>query len=417
MRKHLTLFALLALTALPVIGAGADNSGFTKLFDGKSLDGWTLIGGVGPGYLPLNGILVCPKEGGGNLVTEKDYADFVFRFDFRLHHGSNNGVGLRTPLEGNLSYTGMESQILDNDDPMYKDIKPWQTHGSIYGLLPAKRGALKPVGDWNHEEITAVGRHMKVVVNGKTIVDGDLDSVTDPALIAEHPGMFREKGRVGFLGHGPETVEFKEIWIKELPAAEKDNKPPKGFKALFNGKDLEGWKGLVSPDKGPPGRAAMTPAQLAAAQVTADKQMHDHWTVIDGALHYDGKGQSLCTAKDYADFEMLVDWKIKPGGDSGIYLRGSPQVQIWERAEGSGGLYNNQKNPDRPTGDWNRFRIVMVGDKVNVWLNGELVVHNVTMENYWERDKPIYPTGQIELQHHGDELWFKNVYVREIPRK
>ena len=102
-------------------------------------------------------------------------------------------------------------------------------------------------------------------------------------------------------------------------------------------------------------------------------------------------------------------------------MRGSPQVQIWDRAEGSGGLYNNQKNPkdplkkaDNPPGEWNHFQIVMVGDKVTVFLNDQLVVKNVTMENYWERDKPIYPTGQIELQHHGDELQFKNIYIREI---
>src|ERR1051326_910431 len=159
--------------------------------------------------------------------------------------------------------------------------------------------------------------------------------------------------------------------------------------------------------------------------------MRDHWKVIDGVLTYDGKGQSLCSAKDYGDFELLVDWKIEKAGDSGIYLRGSPQVQIWDPDnhpgrpdEGSGGLYNNQKNPaapskraDKPSGEWNRFRILMIGDKVTVHLNDVLVVNAVPLENYWERDKPIYPTGQIELQHHGDELQFKNVYVREIPRK
>jgi hypothetical protein len=118
-----------------------------------------------------------------------------------------------------------------------------------------------------------------------------------------------------------------------------------------------------------------------------------------------------------------VDWKILPGGDSGVYLRGSPQVQIWQNPVGSGGLYNNQKNPskplkvaDRPVGEWNTFRIIMIGDKVTVYLNDELVVDNVTMENYWERDKPIYPTGQIELQNHGNNLYFKNIYIREIPR-
>jgi hypothetical protein len=125
--------------------------------------------------------------------------------------------------------------------------------------------------------------------------------------------------------------------------------------------------------------------------------------------------------EDFADFEMLIDWKIQPGGDSGLYVRGSPQIQIWDRPEGSGGLFNNQKNPgkpthkaDRPPGEWNRFRILMLGDKVTVYLNNELVVHNVTMENYWERDKPIYPTGQIELQHHGAPLFFKNIYIRKI---
>jgi len=198
-----------------------------------------------------------------------------------------------------------------------------------------------------------------------------------------------------------------------------DNTPPDGFTALFNGKDLSGWKGLVG---SPVTRAKMTPEQLAEAQKKADQRMQEHWTVEDGALVFDGKGDSLCTAKDYGDFEMYVDWKIKPRGDSGIYLRGTPQVQIWENPVGSGGLYNNQKNPskpskvaDKPVGEWNTFRIKMVGDKVTVWLNGELVVENVVMENYWERDKPIYPTGQIELQNHGNTLWFKNVYLREIP--
>ncbi len=200
-----------------------------------------------------------------------------------------------------------------------------------------------------------------------------------------------------------------------------DNTPPAGFVALFNGKDLTGWKGLVG---NPKTRAAMTPEQLAEGQKKADERMRQHWKVIDGALEFDGKGKSLCTAKDYGDFEMYVDWKIKPKGDSGIYLRGTPQVQIWDlndRKEGSGGLFNNKKNPakplvcaDNPIGEWNTFYIKMVGEKVTIKLNGKLVVDNVVLENYWERDKPIYPTGQIELQNHGNTLWFKNVYVREL---
>jgi hypothetical protein len=205
--------------------------------------------------------------------------------------------------------------------------------------------------------------------------------------------------------------------------AEQDNVPPEGFVALFNGKDLTGWKGLpASPNDNPVKRAKLSPEQRAAAQKEADENMRAHWKVEEGALVFDGKGRSLCTAKDYGDFEMFVDWKILPQGDSGIYLRGTPQVQIWNRPDvGSGGLFNNEKNPskpskiaDRPIGEWNRFRIRMVGDKVFVWLNDQLVTDDVTMENYWDRNQPIFLIGQIELQNHGNTLWFKNVYLREL---
>ncbi len=196
-----------------------------------------------------------------------------------------------------------------------------------------------------------------------------------------------------------------------------------GFVPLFDGTSLAGWKGLVAD---PPHRAAMSAEVLAKEQADADARMRAHWSVQDGALVFDGKGESLCTARDYSDFELLADWRIGPKGDSGLYLRGSPQVQIWDPAEhpeGSGGLYNNQKNPskpssraDRPVGEWNTFRVIMMGDRVTVYLNDEMVVDNVLMENYWERDKPIYPSGQVELQAHGNELAFRNVYIREIPR-
>lgn len=196
-----------------------------------------------------------------------------------------------------------------------------------------------------------------------------------------------------------------------------------GFAPLWNGRDLSGWKGLVAD---PPRRAGMSPAELAKAQAEADQRMRAHWRVENGALVFDGGGESLCTEKDYGDFELLVDWKIEKGGDSGIYLRGSPQVQIWDADKnpvGSGGLYNNQESPsrplvraDRPVGEWNSFRIIMLGDRVTVYLNDVMVVDNTVLENYWERDKPIYPIGQIELQAHGNPLWFRNIWLREIPR-
>jgi len=207
-------------------------------------------------------------------------------------------------------------------------------------------------------------------------------------------------------------------WAQGPKAEEKDNAPPDGFVALFNGQDLTGWKGLVS---NPPKRAAMSEQELAEAQAAADEKMREHWSVEDGVLVFDGKGQNICTVKDYGDFELYVDWKIEPQGDSGIYLRGTPQVQIWDNPIGSGGLFNNKVHPsepiinaDRPPGQWNRFFIRMIGEKVTVYLNDTLVVDNVTMENYWERDKPIDPTGQIELQNHGNTLYFKNIYVREL---
>jgi len=205
------------------------------------------------------------------------------------------------------------------------------------------------------------------------------------------------------------------------------NKPPKGFVALFNGKDLTGWKGLLkSPYDDPSKRATLSPDKLKELQNEADEDMRAHWKVADGALVFDGKGRSLCTAKDYSDFEMLVDWKILKDGDSGIYLRGSPQVQIWDTQRpgaqvGSGGLYNNNIHPsnpikvaDKPVEQWNTFRITMIGEKVTVFLNDVLVVDNVVMENYWQRDRPIYPNGQIELQNHGNTLYFRNIYLREI---
>ncbi|MFH1719792.1 MAG: DUF1080 domain-containing protein, partial [Planctomycetota bacterium] len=199
---------------------------------------------------------------------------------------------------------------------------------------------------------------------------------------------------------------------------------------LFNGTDLAGWKGLLKgPYDNPSKRATLAPDQLKDLQKQADEDMRAHWKVADGALVFDGGGRSLCTAKDYGDFEMLVDWKIKENGDSGIYLRGSPQVQIWDTDRpnadvGSGGLYNNQKGEskpkkkaDKPVGQWNTFRIFMIGELVTVMLNDEIVVDNVVMENYWDRSIPIYPTGQIELQNHGNNLYFRNIFIREIPRE
>ena len=433
--KFVPVAALVAVSLSSCVTAQTD-AGFVSLFDGKTLNGWTLSGKHGAGYGVTNGVIYCAKGGGGNLLTERDYDDFILRLEFKLEDGSNNGVGIRAPAGGDAAFLGMEIQILEDgaaERGKWGPLRPEQYHGSIYDVVAAKRKALKPPGQWNTEEITAQGRHIKVVVNGQTIVDANLDDVTDTEVIRKHPGLFQERGRIGFLGHG-DYLEFRNIRIKELPRTETDNTPPAGFTALFNGKNLDGWKGLLKgPNDNPIKRAALTPEQRAEAQKEADEDMRAHWKVVNGEFVFDGKGRSLCTAKDYANFELLVDWKIKEHGDSGIYLRGSPQVSIWDpytqptkhgSEVGSGAFYNNQKNPskplkvaDKPIGQWNRFRIVMVGERAHIFLNGELVTRDTVLDNYWDRTQPIFASGQIELQNHGDALWFKNIYIREIPTK
>lgn len=199
-----------------------------------------------------------------------------------------------------------------------------------------------------------------------------------------------------------------------------------GFTSIFNGKDIVGWKALVG---NPIARSKMSAAELQNAQKLANEKTRGDWVVKDGLLIFTGHGDNLATEKQYGDFEMFVDWKITAKGDAGIYLRGSPQVQIWDTSRrevgaqvGSGGLYNNQKNQskplvvaDNPIGQWNTFHIIMKGDRVTVYLNGVLVTDNTILENYWNRNLPIFAKEQIELQAHGTYVAYRNIYLREIP--
>lgn len=405
------------------------DSGFKELFDGQTLNGWMQVDQKGAGYGVTNGVIFCAPGSGGNLLTEAEYENFILYFEFKLEEGSNNGLGIRTPRAGDPAYLGMELQILDDvaaDKGKWGKLKPEQFHGSVYGVVPAERGALNPPGEWNRQVVIANGRHIKVVVNDTTILDTNLNDITDPAKIAKHPGLFRDRGHLGFLGHN-DYAEFRNIRIKELPA-NPTGKAPEGFTSMFNGKDLTGWKGLVGDPKK---RAAMSAAALSAAQAKADALAAANWLVEDGTLVYRGTNyDNLVSAKDYVNFEFLAEWKIEPLADSGIYLRGSPQVQIWDpftppvaagNEIGSGGLFNNKINAskplvvaDRPIGEWNQFRIIMVGDRVHVFLNGNLVVNGVPLENYWQRDLPVLAYGPIELQAHKTVVWFKNLYVREL---
>ena len=435
------------------------DEGFTSLFNGKDLTGW--IGATGMyGVDPAEpGVLQCfpdrkVKGQPGNLVTEKEYSDFVLRFEFCMPTNANNGLGIRTPGPNvDAAYYGMcELQILDDAGDKYTKLHDYQYHGSVYGIVPARRNAhdrpvkptagngsfLKPAGEWNFEEVRVVGSKIQVILNGELIVNADVAGFAEDGTTPDghkHPGLHRTRGHVGWLGHGY-NVKWRNIRIKEVGPNYKVggcpclNKAPAGFTALFNGKDFTNWKGVTTEERfdNPKVRQAATAEKRAEMQKKADVLMNKFWHVRDGALYFDGfkGGYSLATAKDYKDFEMWVDWRLMTvRGDSGLYLRGSPQVQIWDAHNmwhiGSGGLYNNKKGAhdalciaDKQIGDWNRFYIKMVGDKVTVKLNGKLVVDNVTLENYWDRSIPIFPVEQIELQCHGDPIEFRNVFIREL---
>jgi hypothetical protein len=226
---------------------------------------------------------------------------------------------------------------------------------------------------------------------------------------------------------GSESSYLREAIVRHLAEM------PKGesYVSMFNGKDLTGWKGLV---ENPIKRTQLSAKELAAKQEVADKRMRDSWSAIDGDLVFSGHGDNIATVKQYGDFDMILDWKLDKNGkepDAGVYLRGTPQVQMWDISRtdvgaqvGSGGLYNNQtheskpsKVADNPLGEWNNLKIRMVGEKVWVWLNGELVVDNVTLENYWDRNQSIFPTEQIELQAHGSRVWYRDIFIKELPRK
>ncbi len=184
-------------------------NGFVALFDGKTLKGWQ---GSVNGYEAKDGVLAVKQKGGGNLFTDKEYSNFIFRFEFKVPPGGNNGIGIRSPLKGNPAYSSMEIQVLDDSSPRYAKLQPGQYHGSIYQTVAAKRGHQKPVGQWNTEEIKADDGQITVTLNGVVITDADVFKLADKL---KRPNLKRTSGHIGFLGHGA-GVEFRNIRIKEL---------------------------------------------------------------------------------------------------------------------------------------------------------------------------------------------------------
>jgi len=222
------------------------------------------------------------------------------------------------------------------------------------------------------------------------------------------------------------------LWMTPAVAQEQ-NKPPEGFVALFNGTDLSGWYGLGHFD--PRKLWAMSDEERAAKREADMADVLAHWTVENGELVNDGHGVYLTTDREFRDFEFWIDYKTVAKADSGIYLKATPQVQIWDFTEaggkwaigadkGSGGLWNNSagapgKDPlvlaDKPFGEWNRMRILQLGARTTVYLNDKLVVDHAILENFWDRKSPLFPQGPIQLQTHGGEIRWRNVFVRDIP--
>ncbi len=447
------------------------DEGFVTLFNGKDLTGW--YGSTAYGVDPKEpGVLqFFPGKGERkNLLTEKEYANFILRFEFMMPENGDSGLGIRTPSpDVNAAFEGMcELQLLDDGGSEYYDaaakkdkLNAYQYTGSVFGIAPARRdnvgkqiwgkdanfakggSYLRKPGMWNFAEVKVIGSEIEVYLNGYLVTKTDVSKFKgddDTLDGVAHHGLHNAKGHIGWLGESG-NVKWKNIRIKELPATAKmgevcpyqSMKAPAGFETYFNG-DADQlaamWKGVTTEEgfDNPKVRQAATPEKRAEMQKIADKGMAEHWSVRNGNLFFDGYkgGYSLATKKDYKDFELWADWRILSiTGDSGLYLRGSPQVQIWDAHNqwhiGSGGLYNNQKGAhdalliaDKQVGDWNRFHVKMVGKNVTVWLNGQLVVDNVELENYWDRKMEIFPVEQIELQCHGDPIEWRNIFIKEL---
>jgi hypothetical protein len=401
----------------------ADEAPMRPLFNGKDLTGWT-----GDGYVVEDGAIVCTPKG-KNLVSKEIFASYILDFEFKLPPGGNNGLGIHYPGTGDGAYSGMEIQILDHTAPQYKDLKPYQFHGSLYTLAPSSREGLKPVGEWNHERVTVRGPAIKVELNGKIILRADLDEINKQ--FPKHEGAKRRAGHIAWLGHG-DRVAFRNILIREFPpAANEDSVKAAGFKPLFDGKSLAGWKTGATP-----------PA---------------NWTVVDGILKHNGtKGpiNDLWTQREFGDFTLAFDWRwcgagplmkrplIQPDGnekknpdgstamvevqelDSGIYLRGNSksQVNLWNWPAGSGEVYGYRTdrkmppevraavtpklNADAPLGMWNRMLIAVKGDLLTVTLNGHVVIDRAKLPG-------MPPRGALALQHHGSAIEFANMWIKE----
>ncbi len=425
----------LALAAGLVLGS-AQEDGFVPLFNGRDLSGWVNVNGGPDTWSVRDGVIVTDGNPNGVLRTARQYENYVLELEWKhLKEGGNAGLFVHSsalPVPGSPFTKSIEVQIMLGDHP--EGI--YTRHGDVFAIQgatmvpdrPHPKGAMrclpsekrvKGAGEWNHYRVECRDGKIDLGVNGKVVSGG---SKCNP-----------RKGYICLESEGSEC-HFRNIRIKELPSS---NPPPeevaeadRGFASIFTGVDLAGWKD--------------------------DPGHKDHWTVKGGAIAYDGKSEAkekhLWTAKEYGDFSLVVDWrlprkpvdkenpvlnpdgsesdrkeKVPDAGDSGIYLRGrdKSQVNIWCWPSGSGEVwgYRTDKDmppevraactpkvrADHPPGRWNRFEITMKGDRLSVILNGKTVIENARLPG-------IPPRGAIALQHHGDPVEFRNLYVKELDK-
>ncbi|WP_280744193.1 MULTISPECIES: family 16 glycoside hydrolase [unclassified Parabacteroides] len=392
-KKHLYYTALAATNdsqALNTIVAGfKQGSGSAKDAAFEAILGWK-------GVEVADELYAICKDKSASAYYDKAFAGYVKLASASTLSGENRLIRLRKAME-----------VAKTDDQKNTILRHTGRTGTFLGLLyagefldskPVQQAAANAVMTIALAHPEYAGTNVRELLNKASKVLDNPDAGYQREAIKKH--------------------------LNEMPAGE-------GFVSLFNGKDLSGWKGLV---ENPIVRAKMKPAQLAKAQEKADEIMRRDWKVEDGLLVFDGPSyDNLCTVKQYGDFEMYVDWMLDPAGpeaDAGIYLRGTPQVQMWDTARvrvgaqvGSGGLYNNQVHESKPLkvadnklGEWNTMYIKMIGDRVTVYLNGELVTDKVILENFWDRKQPIFPVEQLELQAHGSKVYYRNIYVKELER-
>jgi hypothetical protein len=405
---------------------------FVPLFNGKNLDGWVNVNCAPETWTVREGMIICTGIPTGVMRTKKQYENYILELEWRhIKKGGNAGLFIHSDAlsaPGQPFTRSIEVQILDG-----RNTANYTSHGDIFAIhgasmkpdkphpggwmraLPSERRC-KPAGEWNHYRIESRDGAVALAVNGKVVTRGSL--------------LKPRKGYICLEAEGSE-VHFRNIRIRELPGTNPPDgavaKKEKGFRSLYNGLDLRGWK-----------------------QVAGNE---GHWRAKNWVLDYDGKSEArdknLWTEKEFGNFMLIVDWKLPAedgteqvpviladgseatdsegkgltasvpvAGDSGIYLRGSSksQINIWNWPVGSGEIWGYREvrkavtpilNADKPVGQWNRFEITVINEYVTVFLNGKLVICRAQLSGMPKR-------GAIALQHHGDPIQFANIYIKEL---